>query len=260
MCRAMCGAPEILDRLKPSDDAMLRWVAPRITDAMLRTIAEADYGYDAEKNFEALKPIRDYLEVPTPLDWNPREVLDLTRWLEPDSPECPPGQASAPGHLMRAFAAAALLRALADGDGQGDNQSIAQLVGSARVLDPEACMAARRFLAWCVKQGVQNAQERPFYFLALLLLSLQLSDLSPEDINTLASCVIEEEASIEEDARMDQARRKRKWLFGISIFNIKKDTWLRMIDELIVQRREHLPPECRDILLDIANRAGLKSA
>ena len=48
--------------------------------------------------------------IPNPLRWEPREVLELTRWSRPDDPSWRPGSPGLPGHLQRAFACAVLLR------------------------------------------------------------------------------------------------------------------------------------------------------
>src|SRR5262245_2436176 len=105
---------------------------------MLREIASADYGMDADAHLDALLRIRDRGEAPAPMNWEPKEVLELIRWSEPEDPNWRPGGTGIRGHVMRAFVCAALLRAAPEpanhGYFDGENQTIAQLLASALVL------------------------------------------------------------------------------------------------------------------------------
>ncbi|WP_428243527.1 hypothetical protein [Gynuella sp.] len=51
-----------------------------ITVDMLQSIAIADYGYDSEEHFSALKNIYDNSETPATLKLEPKEVLSLVSW------------------------------------------------------------------------------------------------------------------------------------------------------------------------------------
>jgi len=64
-------------------DALLNAIRPLVDVAILKKIADADYGHGAEENLAILKTIRDEGVLPVPLDWFPHEVCALTRWETP---------------------------------------------------------------------------------------------------------------------------------------------------------------------------------
>jgi hypothetical protein len=70
----------------------------RISADAVRTIAAADYGADSHKHHQALLEIQTTGRFASPLDWHPREVLELTRWTEGASTD----------HVARGFACAVL--------------------------------------------------------------------------------------------------------------------------------------------------------
>ncbi len=77
------GNAEFLNRFRPSQNAVLDWLRERVDDPMVREIAEADYGQDAEQHFNVLIKVRNGGKLPVPLTWVPREVLELIRWSRP---------------------------------------------------------------------------------------------------------------------------------------------------------------------------------
>ena len=85
-------------------DALLNAIRPLVDVAILKKIADADYGHGAEENLAILKTIRDEGVLPVPLDWFPHEVCALTRWETPKKDD-------RRGHIARLFACAILLRA-----------------------------------------------------------------------------------------------------------------------------------------------------
>jgi hypothetical protein len=76
----------LLAPFDPERDELLRLLSRRIDDGMLREIAEGDYREEADAHEAALRRIRDQGEIPVPIDWVPKEVLELTRWSQPDDP------------------------------------------------------------------------------------------------------------------------------------------------------------------------------
>ncbi len=82
-----------------SDPAgLFTWLCSQVNQEVLVSIANADYGSGAERNLTMLQNIVRTELVPQSLTWNPREVLELTRWSQgPDV-----------NHLERAFACAIL--------------------------------------------------------------------------------------------------------------------------------------------------------
>lgn len=93
-------ASEHLDLSDFASDAsaLFDWLRPQVTQAMLESIAEADYGYMAKENLELLVAIVETGHVQHPMHSMLREVLHLTRWAEGDSVD----------HIERAFACSLL--------------------------------------------------------------------------------------------------------------------------------------------------------
>lgn len=90
-------------------EPLLLALGPLIDDSMLVEIASADYHRDIAKHLAALRPIRDQGLVPYDMEWEPEEVLELTRWIQPEQSNGLPNGQEERDHLMRAFACGALL-------------------------------------------------------------------------------------------------------------------------------------------------------
>ena len=218
----------LLATLSPSPDALLELLCPRVDDAMLLHIAEADYATAVAENLSALRPIRDARDIPSPLAWYPREVLALTRWSEPDDPPRE-GPDRLRSHVARAFACAVLIRAGADAanDGivelNGENTTAAQLVASAIALGPEVQRAALRLLAWRMQPDGRG--ERPFFAFAILVLACVLGrDCFPEPVlAAMADGVITEEADARASAYL--APPSAEWLLGLTYYDQRHSLW-----------------------------------
>lgn len=122
-----------------------------VDDATLRAIANADYGSDAEKHYAALVTIHKSGEVPANLGWQPYEVLQLVRWMEPDDEASKPFAEGKRGHVVRLFATTILLRAAGEGrqfDSGDDDSDVAQAVASVQRLGPAYADEALALFAW----------------------------------------------------------------------------------------------------------------
>src|SRR5262245_40470300 len=104
----------IIAAFPPAADLLLDHARRQIDEAMLMEIARADYEQDVDAHLTALRAIRDLGITPAPMEWHPGEVLELIRNSEPEVPAWKPGGTGRRGHQMRAFACAALLRAVAE--------------------------------------------------------------------------------------------------------------------------------------------------
>ena len=251
--------PALLAAFPPAPGALLHLLRARVDDGMLREIARADYGMDEDEHLAALLPIRDRGEVPRAMGWEPKEVLELIRWSEPEDPEWKPGSTGRRGHLMRAFACAALLRAAAE-PGQigyhcGENSTVAQLVASALALGPAVQGAAARFLAWRIPR-LEPEDERPFFAFGLLVLATLLREGRLDDaaLAAAADWVVAEEA--EERAALGPCLPANPdgWLLGLTWHNQKDAVW-RSLAERLGREAETMPPgPARDRLLEVALR------
>lgn len=136
------GAECDVIRAVANPDALLNAVRPLVDAAMLKKLADADYGMDSEENLEILKQIQQGGMPPVPLHWNPHEVCALTRWETPKKDD-------RRGHIVRLFACAILLRAALDGETEvmGLTDTMIVALESAAVLgvdfvDAYVCWAA----------------------------------------------------------------------------------------------------------------------
>jgi hypothetical protein len=234
----------LLAPFDPERDELLRLLSRRIDDGMLREIAEADYGLDADAHEAALRRIRDQGEIPFPM-----EVLQLTRWWEPDDPDYDCGSKGERGHRVRAFAAAALLRAGAEPANadfiSGENETLAQLLASAAVLGPDVEEAALRFLAWRSIHFSDREHERPFFALALLLTAGAVGWFRRGDgffLDQLIDWVHAEERQARDHTGGLLPNHGGPWVLGLTVYNQRHDTWRALARRLLAQA-ESAPSE-----------------
>jgi hypothetical protein len=185
----------------PSADLLLDRARRHTDDAMLRWIARADYGIMADQMMADLRAIRDNGIVLAPMHWQLGEVLELTRWCNPEAPHPPPfepGPTGRRGHQTRLFACAVLLRAEAESDIRREHvedSTLAQCLVSAKVLGDEISDAAARFLTWRMSQMEECSESALFLCLALLILAVRLRPGQIDDrvLANLAEWVLAEE-------------------------------------------------------------------
>ena len=188
---------EIPERLRnafpPSHQRLLDVTRRRIDDEMLTEIAAADYGFDRDAHLAALRPIRDEGIVPVLLGWHPREVLELTRWSNPDNPAKPPfkpGSSGRRGHLIRTFACAALLQL------EPAEATLVQCLVSAKVLEDEVSRAAGSFMTWQIPQIQEEVNaDRWLWAFGLLVLATRTDPLADRMLGETAAWFLAEESA-----------------------------------------------------------------
>ena len=168
--------PTILtDAFPPESEGLLVACAAMMTDDLLAEISRADYGMDETTHFEDLRVIREYGVRPGRMAGGTQEVLELTRWSQPDEPTPQHRFSAMQGHIMRAFSCAALLRAGGDPANHdylcGENQSLVTLIDSATTIASGLPEAAARFLTWRIPRLV-NDEERPLFAFGLVALAI----------------------------------------------------------------------------------------
>lgn len=172
--------PDLFTPFKPDGDALLRRIAPHIDDAMLEHIAACDYGLEVPEHFAELHKVRDGI-IARPLRWQPREVLELTRWSEPDAVDRARREGEMTGrrgHWARAFACAALIRAYGDEETReiidfGFDATLMQLLESLERLNAgfeEEAMAAVAWFIPRLRDDLLLEDEIPFLGVGLLAL------------------------------------------------------------------------------------------
>lgn len=205
-------ASEILDRFNPTDEDLLKQVFCHVDASMLREIAEADYGMDVDEHLNALGKIK-IDNIPAPMKWEPKEVLELIRWSEPEDPNWSPGSMGLRGHWMRLFSCAILVRAAAepanDGYFTGEDSTIIQLVDSAIKIGESTSLAALRFLCWRMQYRCLDDWDRPYFAVAILLLAASLGKCNSETNHFLIGAARSNELSLSE--LFDQCQKGQTW-------------------------------------------------
>lgn len=215
----------LLSRFQPSTDDLLRDLSQLVDEPMLRQIARADYGCDIDQHFFALRALQSEGRFDAPMQWHPLEVLELTRWSEPDRPDVAAEWCGARGHAMRAFACAALLRAAVASENEGLRQgwceTLIQLLDSLQSLArPSLDRSAAGFLAWLIWQ-YPDAEEISFHLVALFWLGLQL-DAADDLLLGLAHLIA---AQVKRDGESTGAAQDDHWLFGTTCFRQREAKW-----------------------------------
>jgi len=176
---------ELLNRFEPEPDVLLREISAHINDTILDWISRADYGSRADEHMVALRQVRDSGTFPDDLTWCPMEVLELTRWMEPEEREQQPRITFE--HWARAFSCAAILRAEHEpyhylyNDGCTCS-TVIQLIWSLRFLRVDLSSQAAAHLASLILHSDpegRNDQVR-VYGVGLLWFALQIVPTVPD--------------------------------------------------------------------------------
>lgn len=233
-------SPDLLALFEPSADALFDLLRERIDNSMLREIAGNDVPFRTDANLKALIPIRRTGKIPAPLEWEPKEVLELTKWTEPDDLELNDEVDHDPvrGHIIRAFACAALLKAGADpeNDGRlpGEIDTLVQLLSSALVLERDVQNATARLIAWRLakhRKDRNDEENPPFFELALFLLALFSGDPPwiESILELLVDSVVATELKTRQEIDQNSARHgikhQARWMIGLTDSDQKLENW-----------------------------------
>ena len=178
---------DLLNQFEPEPDILLREISKYVTDEMLEQISLADYGLRVDEHMVALRQVRDTGTFPQEMYWCPMEVLELTRWSEPDDHERNAGRMGEFGHWMRAFSCAAILRAEHEpynylyNNGCTDS-TIIQLIFSLRALPVDLSSHALKHLSWLLLRIDPEGRDDQvrIYGVGILWFALQVIPAIPE--------------------------------------------------------------------------------
>ncbi|WP_218933295.1 hypothetical protein [Rubripirellula lacrimiformis] len=230
---------DYLDPFDPSSDSLLHLAFRHVDDSMLREIAAADYGEDAGKHLSQLLAIKNGT-IPAPMQWEPKEVLELIRWSEPEDPTWSPGSTGHRGHWMRLLSCAVLLRAEAEpaneGRFTGEDSTVIQLVDSAIKLGDAATNAALQFLCWCTQSSGFGDWDRPYFTVAIQILLVWLDKCDPDTAVQLIAASDYEHSSHAEMFKYCQ----------------KTPAWKKFIEDVLVGST-NAPPEVKRFGENLAN-------
>jgi hypothetical protein len=170
-----------------SASGLFDWLRARATLDVLTHIATADYATSVEKHLAALVDICGTGLIPKHLEWEPHEVLALTRWSVGEEVD----------HVERALSCTLLCLAPRDLDELVTNGPI--LAESCLALGNEPSHLAERFFAWrsetedSAPEPGEDDDDGPEQAFALLLLFLLRSATMPTDprLSPLADMIVE---------------------------------------------------------------------
>ena len=244
----------LLAPFNPDRLALLAWLQPLITDSLLYEIAAADYGYKSDEHLEALRPIRDEFVIPVSLGWFPGEVLELIRWSEPQKAAWKPGLNGMEGHLIRLFAAGVLLISWGYPENKSysedESDTVIQLVESAIEMGQEATDKALQLLAWRIAGVTPTYKQRPFFALAILLLTV--TSYRQKDgplLKRLAEWVIDEEDHIRQKVlEYETSSEVYRWLFGLDCYALLGDKWINLSRQILLKPPRAHPAEADEVL------------
>ena len=173
---------------------MLKETPKWLDEKDILAIALADHGMDAESNILALRRIINLQMVPSPLAWNPREVLELTRWDEPSEHDVENERR----HQRRSFASTVLLIAHGDLDNNlySSDDALIQLIFSLMRLGAPLDRHAISLLRWLIPLRPEDAYlDRLYCGMGLLWFGLNPSSgLSGSDLSALLDWIVNTEA------------------------------------------------------------------
>lgn len=266
--------PACLSEVSPSRTALLELLRPKIDDSMLAHIASCDAPWEASENLSALRGIRDKGAIPSPLGWNPGEVLSLMASTQPGDSDGW-NEAGRRGHLMRSFCRAALLVAGGDPANAGnvrfddERHNLVLLLEGLRNLDGPFPKAFLRTLAWRVVEAAPEWNDRPLFAFALLLLCVQLGLFvgCPRHLSEIAAWVNEEEEGARTriqplfaDGLGPFWPRFEEWLTGLSISGCRDgDAWQRLARAILVDGDLPYPDETASELRALGRKVGVPS-
>lgn len=252
----MDASSELLASLKGDKYALLREISKLVNDSMLKEIANADYGMDADEYFGLLRSIRgskggDELE---PYIGEALEVLNLIR-------HSTPGRKDRDGHIMRSFACAAILRIKASGvslgylDCQDENVILAALLESLETLGATYQNCALSFIVWRLECIGEENTAKPFYIFALLVLGLQAKHtFTDKQVAVVINWLYREEHNVRSGNWAVFPDHSPQWLLGLTYFDSHHSIWVSLGEDLLnhVDHVEDL--KIRDRIREIASK------
>ncbi|WP_109484316.1 hypothetical protein [Occallatibacter savannae] len=252
---------ELLGKFEPDGDVLLRSISAHVTDEMLECIAQADYGCDFDAHLAALRQLRDTGDLPATESWVPLEVLQLTRWSDPENPEWKPGSTGEFGHWIRAFSCAAILRAEHEPwnykyNDESTSSTTIQLLLSLDSLPVDLNREAARNFAWLILKSDPEGENDSIreYGVTLLWFALHLKPAVPDaDLISLAEWVVRRADELKWDPRVAEfsglkgmvigCQKRSAWeMFGLKLSELdlsgrstELKTWVRLIAEQLVE-------------------------
>ena len=224
-------------RFPPNERAAVDHLRRFIDREMLREIAKADYGQDVDRHLSALEPVWSGGEFKELDHWFPMEVLELTRWTEPDAAKDRPTSTRMKEHQMRAFCCAVLL---STPNFEPDADTLIQMLDSVFVIGLDTTEEAiGRFLTWLI-DSLGHGEHRSIFALSVVA---ALNKVEPtmrvSDEEELVDWIRNEEMSERNDLEGDGSDYESPpWLSWISSGNMRNAKWKMLIRRIREERAD----------------------
>lgn len=250
---------DALAAFTPEPDELVRRLSAGVDDAMLLDMASLDYGREIEANRAALHLLRDGGRLPAPMPFEPREVLELTRWFRPDDEAVEADRRR--GHAMRAFACAALLRASGEPGNadlcEGLNQTLVNLLWSLDALGAGDERAAVGLLVWLMGQLAPanraadtfdfQFEDTAFVGLGVFWLGLRMRPRLPDGaIIAIAEWISDAEQDGNRRQNTDYGLAPGRWLLGSTSYYLCHEEWRRLGRALLTEDVSDLSTDTAD--------------
>ena len=224
--------------------AFWRLVVALITDEDLHEISRADGGIDANLNYIALRHLIDPKVQDFCLDWNPREPLGLTRWIEPQTDF--PRERNLSIYRQNLFATTALLigssipiyaRKIVS-----ITENLAILIESFFALELTAWPEFEGFLAQLEPRINPDYDDIAFVHAARSIVTLlsptpnqRLAANETHKITTVVTAIWQEMTSLGDDVPV--ICQPWDWLLRSTVFDQRIDLWRQLLDKSLERSR-----------------------
>lgn len=236
---------------------------------MLREIASEDFGEEVEEHLAAITNQLSNTPSLGLLPGNPREVLELQRWSEPDNVYDRPPEGRR-GHLKRLLACTILLRNIPYIPAKHPSRETAWaakfFVQTSAATALKLCASALRlgepfpqlsldFLLW-LSPGISDQSVSPFVAFSILLLTGSDQRLAPEVKLRALDWLLTQKA--EARANLQRSVVSDRWLFGLNPYEGHaegyEERWQSEIRQLVTDTLDASDPTQRRIAEELQRR------
>lgn len=249
----------ILQPFNPNENLLLELLCREIKPDTLWSIAEADYGHGAEEYRKILEHIQREKRIPKlQFDTTLSEVVELTRWREPERTTSRSYDWAQKNNLAIAFSCTVLLTVPSDWyyNRDGEHSTVIRLIQAIRILSsilPSLWEKAGALLAWRITENETSSEDLPFFLYGLLLCGLHGKLADESELLTLTDHLIAEEGRCRADLQVHgYLRIDQGWLLGLTHFNQLLDDWSNTAHWLLEESDRIQNPDLRSRLLQIA--------
>lgn len=229
----MKNLPSILAPLQDDPNGLLQQLCQYVTDPILETIAEADYGHFATAYLDELKKIRRHQAIhQMHFESALSEVVELTRWKKPVDTKDKRVTKAQQDNLAIAFSCSILLMVPQEWypNRMGESSSVIRLIQSSTYLEyvfPNLLPKVSPLLAWRITENGTDLEDIPFFMFGLLITLLKHgTDQEDQVIALIEHLLIVEQKAYEARSIHDpRSPKSSDWLFRTTFSTTLQEDW-----------------------------------